>query len=486
MRKLIGALLKTGSSSIANLLFNIMSVKIIAVSLGPAGVGLYNLLRQAVFTFAAVGSGGQTALVQGISSRDGFERDTFIRTVFWLFVCGTLITVALIEVFSPLIASMMFGDNADQYETVIRWVAMPVVLFNTYIFLISLLNGFRAVGRIAIIEIIGPFITLLIVYPVCIWVGEGYALAFVWMFSAAQSVKIFFAFNVAKKNGWLAPIFLKESSKIDKVSSSAFFRFARTTLYTSLLSMGAIFLVRAMIIRNGGLYEAGLFDVAWMLSGAYVMILLGSFGTYYMPTLTGMSSASDRLVLIYQVIRLSTMLMIPMIVTVIVLKPLLVSMLYTIEFSPSLDMVRWMLIGDFIKITAWVLAIPVLANADMKVYFWVETFWNIGFVLLSALAIFVFEQLQGISIAFMVLYACVLIFYLRYVRRVYGLSLSPDLFLPWAGGLCVVVIASWITWDDRAVSWETSFALIMASLLFVWVIFKKEERLFIINKLRGA
>jgi O-antigen/teichoic acid export membrane protein len=486
MLKLIGALLKTGSSSIANLLFNMMSVKIIAVSLGPAGVGLYNLLRQAMFTFAAVGTGGQTALVQGISSRDGYERDTFIRTVFWLFVCGTLITVALIEVFSPLIALMMFGDNADQYETVIRWIAVPVVLFNTHIFLISVLNGFRAIGRIAIIEILGPFITLLIVYPICIWVGEGYALAFVWMLSASQSVKIFFAFNVAKKNGWLAPIFSKESSKIDKVSSSAFFRFARTTLFTSLLSMGAILLVRAMIIRNGGLYEAGLFDVAWMMSGSYVMILLGSFGTYYMPTLTGMSSASDRLVLINQVIRLSTMLMIPMIVTVIVLKPLLVRLLYTIEFLPSLDMVRWMLIGDFFKITAWVLAIPVLANADMKMYFWIETFWNISFVLLSALAIFVFEQLQGISIAFMVLYACVVIFYLKYVRRTYGLRLSPDLFLPWAGGLCVVVVASWITWDDKAVSWEASFALIIASLLFVWVTFKKEERLFIINKLRGA
>ena len=237
MGKLIGALLKTGSSSISSLLFNMVSVKIITVSLGPAGLGLYSLIRQAVFTFAAVGSGGQTALVQGISSRDGVERDTYIRTVFWLFVCGTLITVALIEVFSPLIALVMFGENADQYETVIRWIALPVVLFNAYIFLRSLLNGFRAVGRIAIIEITGPFITLLIVYPVCIWVGEGYALSFVWMLSASQSVMIFFAFNVAKKNGWLAPIFFRESSKIDKVSSSAFFRFARTTLVTSLLSI---------------------------------------------------------------------------------------------------------------------------------------------------------------------------------------------------------------------------------------------------------
>jgi len=70
MRNLIFALFKTGSSSIARLLFNMASIKIIAISLGPSGLGLYSIIRQAMFTFGSVGSGGQTAIVQGISSRD--------------------------------------------------------------------------------------------------------------------------------------------------------------------------------------------------------------------------------------------------------------------------------------------------------------------------------------------------------------------------------------------------------------------------------
>lgn len=486
MRNLIAAILKTGSGSIASLLFNMASMKIMAVFLGPAGVGLYSILRQTVLTLAAVGLGGQTALVQGVSCKVGVERDTYIRTAFWLYVCGTLCTVALIEIFAPLIASMMLGKNVEQYETLIRWIALPVVLSNTYIFLKALLNGYRAIGKLAIVEISGPFVMLLIVYPVCIWVGMGYALAFVWMISAAQMAMILFSFNVARKNGWLLPIFELHQPAIDLTAALHFSRFAGAMLATALLSTCAVLAVRTMITRHGGLHEAGLFDLAWALSGAYVMALLSAFGTYYMPVLSGMSNAPDRLIFIRQVIRLSTLLMIPMIVSVIVLKPLLVKILYTEEFLPSLDIVRWMLMGDYFKITAWVLAVPALANADTKVYFWTEVFWYVGFGLLSALAIFVFEQLQGISIAFIVLYACYVIFYLRYVQRNYGLHLTPDALHPWLGGLCVVVIASLFTWDDRVVFWGTSFVLIMVSLFFVWMMLKKEEKVFIFNKLRGV
>ncbi|MDC0124530.1 oligosaccharide flippase family protein [Gammaproteobacteria bacterium] len=460
------------------------SIKIIAISLGPSGLGLYSIIRQAMFTFGSVGSGGQTAIVQGISSRDSLERDTYIRTVFWLFVCGTFITVALIQAFSPLISTFIFRSNSDQYVSLVRWIALPVVLFNTYIFLKSLLNGYRAIGMLAIVEIIGPFVTLLIIYPVCIWVGKGYALGFVWMLSVSHLVMIIFSFYVAKKNGWVAPIFFKESAKIDKLSSHAFFKFAGTTLVIGLLSAGSLLFIRAMIIGNGGLNEAGLFDVAWMLSSAYVMVILGSFGTYYMPTLTGTSNISDRLVLIHQVLRLSTLLMIPLIVTAIMLKPLLVNVLFSSEFLPSLEMLRWMLIGDFFKIISWVFAIPVLANADMRVYFWIEAFWNIGFVLLSSLAIYVFEQIQGISIAFIFLYACTIILYVKYAQRHYDFRLSLDLLLPWVGGFFIVVFASWFTWNDTAVSWPTSFALIMTSLLFVWLMLKNDERISIISRFR--
>lgn len=477
MRKLISAVFKTGSSSLVSLLLNVVSVKVIAVLLGPPGVGLFSLIRQTVVTFAAVGLGGQTALVQGIASKSDVERDAYVRTVFWLFSLGSLLTVLLIEVFASKIATLLVGNKVDDFTSVIRWIALPVVLSNAYIYLKSILNGFRAIGRLAIVEALGPFVVLILVYPVCILVGKGYALAFVWMMSAAQLLMVLPSFLIAYRNGWLSPMTQRLRPRIHIGSARHFFRIAGTTFVTGMLGMVAILVVRAMITRNAGLHEAGLFDLAWALSGNYVMLLLSSFGTYYMPTLSGAVEESSRANLIRQVIRLSVLLMVPMIVGVVVLKPLLVRLFYSGEFLPSLDLVRWMLIGDYLKITTWVLTIPALAKLDMKTYFWTELFWYVGFVLLSALSIFVFGQLQGIGVAFTTLYLCLVIYYALYVQRAYKFSIDAKLAIPWSVGLCIVVMASWQNWESSIVDWNSSLFWGMACLVFLWMSLDKNEKL---------
>ena len=474
MRNLVAAIMKTGSGSIANLLFGMASVKIIAMLLGPSGVGLFSLIRQTMQTLAVVGLGGQTALVQGVASKDGADRDDYIRTTFWIFILGSALTSLLIVSLAPLLSFFLFGKNDPQLVSLVRWIALPVVLANTYIYFKSLLNGFRAIGRLALVEMLGPLVMLLIIYPAGLLVGKGYVLVFVWMLSVSQFLMMLSSLGVVYRNGWISFGLIR--ANIDKAASKYFFRIAGTTLLTALLSTGSILVVRAMVTKYGGLHEAGLFDLAWTLSGAYVMLLLGSFGTYYMPALSGTSDPSERLVLIRQVIRLSTLLMVPMIVCVISLKPLVVRIFYTSEFLPSLKLVQWMLIGDYFKITCWVLAIPAIAHAKMKVYFWTETFWYIGFMFLSALSIYGFGELQGIAMAFVALYACLLVFYLVYLRRVYGLRLTSDFVSLWLIGLVIVVMASWQTWDNSDVNWRVSLFFMAISCLFVWIMLKKEER----------
>ncbi len=140
-----------------------------------------------------------------------------------------------------------------------------------------------------------------------------------------------------------------------------------------------------------------------------------------------------------------------------------------------------MLVGDYMKITSWVLAITVLARADMKMYFWTEAFWNIGFVLLSALSIFKFGTLQGIGVAFIALYLCINGNYLRYVRKVFGLQLTSDILGPWLVGLAIVIIVSWQTWDDDQVNWIMFFPWLVVSIIFVWWALKGDERSKILN-----
>src|SRR3712207_2281125 len=97
MRELVKAFLKTGSGSVGFLLFGVLTTKIMAVILGPTGVGLYSLLRQLLDVSKQAGTlGGEIALVQGLASRKEMERDNYLVTTFWIFMLGaTLVVVVL-------------------------------------------------------------------------------------------------------------------------------------------------------------------------------------------------------------------------------------------------------------------------------------------------------------------------------------------------------------------------------------------------------
>jgi len=76
MRELVKAVLKTGSGSGISLLLGVITMKVMAVVLGPSGVGLYSLLRQNMFSTISLGTlGGTVALIQGLASLKGQTRD---------------------------------------------------------------------------------------------------------------------------------------------------------------------------------------------------------------------------------------------------------------------------------------------------------------------------------------------------------------------------------------------------------------------------
>jgi O-antigen/teichoic acid export membrane protein len=357
-------------------------------------------------------------------------------------------------------------------------------LLIAYIYLKGLLNGFRAIGRLALVEILGPVTTLLLVYPICIYVGEGNALGFIWLLSAAQSMMVIASFVILYRAGWLSAFFVKTHINNKQAHIRYFLTISGTTFLAGILATGTLLFVRTIIVKHGGLHQAGLFDLAWSLSGSYVMLLLGSFGTYYSPTLSQAKNREEQRILIRRVIRLSTLLMTPMIVSVVVLKPLLIKTLYSNEYMAALEMVRWMLVGDYLKITSWVLAITVIVNADMKIYFWTEAFWNIGFLALSVLAIEYSGDLQGMGMAFIALYFCLVVYYSFYVRRVYALKFTPDLLILWLIGFAVVIMASVQTWNSTTVNWLYASLWITGSVGLGIAFLKKSEQKMIMNKLR--
>jgi O-antigen/teichoic acid export membrane protein len=475
MREIMFALLKTGSGSFLVLFFGVLTTKIFAVTLGPAGLGLYSLLRQTRELFITITFlNGGAALVQGISSRKGAEREEFNLTVFIIISITWGVVALFLLIFAPLIARLIFNPLDDQSIILVRLLPLPI-LFGTLVFYYGgLLNGHRAVGRMALVHALVAAITAFLAYPVALQVNRGYTEAFLIMMTASSLIAAFLGFWFVKHAKW-APALHNIKSIINSglfyKLSYFFLSFALTMLITGFAQTGTILAIRAIIASTFGLTAAGFFDVSWTLSVVYITVLLSSFGAYYLPALSQKSDDGSRSNVINQILLIILFIFVPLITALTVLKPGIVSILYSSEFLPSLSIARWMIITIYIKAIGWVFAVTILASADKKTLLFTEITSNILFLTFTSISIFWFNSIEGIGIGFSLVNFLYLIYTYFYAKNHYKFSIKPHLLVKFGIGFLFIIIVSTNNWNDvqvnipKSVLWLSLAATYSALLL---------------------
>jgi O-antigen/teichoic acid export membrane protein len=480
MQKLIQAMLKTGSARAVSICFGIVSIKIFASVLGPYGVGLFSMLQQVLHTGSAIAAfGGQTAIVQGVASREEKARSTYLITVLWVMVFGVLLTDILMITSAPLIAKRIFHTSDASFANLIRWLSVPLVFAVTMTYFNSLLNGLRAIGRMAFVQVICAGVLTLCAYPAALSVSEGHPLAFALLLSLNMGAGAGMAFIFCLKAGWIKLITEGFKSGARLADLKAFFAFAGVMLILNFVTSGTLLVVRSLVVRHGGLEAAGIFGAAWSVSMQYVTLMLSSFSTYYLPSLTRLKNSPDRAALIESMMFLNIIIMTPLVTTVIVMKPLVICLLYAEDFLPSLEIMRWMLIGDYLRTTSWCFGMTLLAFARIKMFFWKELSLHLILLGIAYYAIEVRSDLEWLGVGALLINSINLLFLLIFVACDYQFARLNILIGGWLSGLSIVLIASWMTWEDVSVSWFKAVFIIAAalihSLLFI-LIFTARQR----------
>ena len=477
MRDLLRAVFKTGSGSAASLILGMITMKIMAVVLGPAGVGLFSLLRQSQQTAVALAVlNGQMAVVQGTASREGKTRTEYLATVLGILTCTAGAVSLGFLIFAPQLSGWIVGQTDVSTVATVRWLALSVFFSAAAAYLASLLNGYRAVGRVVLVKVSNFALMALLAYPAAKLVKVGYPMAFAWLLTASAMSSFFLGGWFAFRAGWLVFLFDKTQRFFSYPAARYFIRLAGAMLVTGIVGTVVPLAMRALVANRFGLHDAGIFDVAWTLSMAYVMLILTSFSTYYLPTLTQTHDLLERPILIRRVFRLTMLLIVPLVVTVITLKPLVIKLLYTAEFLPSLEVMRWMLIGDYLKVFSWVFAFTMIAYSDMRTYLWTEILWGTLTLIAAAVAVINFNSMQGIGVIFLFLYISYLGYTLYYVYQRHNLTLDATLMRQWLIGLVLVLGASAETWNATQVNWVTAGLWLMVTLLFSLSVLNKNER----------
>ncbi len=477
MIEIIKAATKTGGAAIIAAIFGILTTKILASVLGPDGIGLYSVLDQVRVTgFSAAAFGGGTALLQGIASKQGSDQAEYRATVLLVFLVGTVTVVTLLLVFADPITQYLLRESDENLVFLVRWLSVPIALSVVQLYLTATLNGFRAIGHLAISQIIGVSALLLLAFPVALLVQNGWTLAFIFMLSTSVFVQAIYAGVVLFRKGWLAQISGNIFSLFRRKQLVYFLSIAATMFLVSQVGGNVLLAINSLAIKEQGLNGAGIFNAGWSFSMRYVLLVLTSFTTYYLPTLSRIQTVEERTILMTNILHITILLSVPLICSVIVLKPLVIRLLFSSDFLSALAQMRWMVIGDYLKFLAFVIAMPMLAYANMRVYFLTDTLFYVVLLGGSYLSLHMFHSLEGTAVAYYFCYILYLAFYIPYIYKKYGFKADRRNTIAWIAGFLLLVIASIATWNASTVNWLIALFFVSLSFLFSFMTLTATER----------
>jgi O-antigen/teichoic acid export membrane protein len=412
-RSLIKSMLVIGSAHVVNILISIVRMKVLAVLLGPSGVGLlsiYNSFLEMVKQTAGLGM--SSSGVREIASSRGDEA-TLSRVRRVLFAAhllqGTLAMLA-VWLLRERIAIWLFGDVLRATEVGLIGIASLFGLLASA--QTALLQGLRKVGDLGRVTVIGAFVGTLVGLA-AVWLKGEHGL--IWFILVQPLAVVLIALHYTRRlpKPMAARLSLVETWDVWKPMA----KLGAAFMLSGLATVATLLLVRGRISQELGLDAAGYFAAAWGITVTYVGFLLGAMGADYYPRLTEVINDKVAVVrLMNDQAQLGLAIGGPILLLLIGLAPWVITLLYSSAFEPAVTLLQWQMVGNVFKLASWAMSFSIVAAARSKTFFLMELSFNIVFLGM----VFIFLPYVGLEVT---AYAFVM-GYLVYLTIVYVMARS--------------------------------------------------------------
>lgn len=398
---LIRSMVIIGSAQAVNIIISILRMKILALLVGPAGIGLlgiYNSLQSTGGAVAGLGLGNSG--VRDIASNKG-DAAVLSRVRSVLFAANLIqgaIAMVLVWLFRVQLADWLFGDIQRATETGLVGVAILLSLILAS--QTALLQGLRRIGdlgRVTVQGALGGTIAGLI----AVWLrGEE---GLIWFLLIQPLAAVIVATLITRKlprpeAGRLTPSEVFATWKPMAALGAVY-------MLSGLAGAATLLLARSLIARDLGIDAAGLFSASLGVSMIYVGFLLGAMGADFYPRLTEVIQdrvASTRL--INDQTQLGLAIGGPILLGLIGVAPWFMAILYSREFVPAADMLQWQTLGNVFKLASWPMGFAYIAAAWSRIYLVTQLTWNAVFFGLLWIGLPLIG-IEAAGIAFLIAYA---------------------------------------------------------------------------------
>jgi PST family polysaccharide transporter len=437
------------------ILCSIIRTKLVAILLGPTGIGLFGIYNSVIDTISSisqVGTGAGEVRAIAMSPRKNLPRLIAIMRR-WSLALGLLGSMVMLCL-SPYFSQWSFGD----YDHII-----PFVLLSGGILLNTLSNnegaifqGLKHYTKLAKSTVTGAVIGLMITVPMFFYWGMASIIpAILTYIIIAWICRGLYRERIEKPD---SKIGLKETL----ITGKEFVILGIFITVSQFAANAVSYIFMSYLNRVGGIEIAGFYQAGFTLVNRYIGLVLGAIGTEYFPRIAEVSNSSRRLsVFLAHEIAILMLMIFPIITLFLATDELIIHLLYDGKFLVMLPFITWAIIGTVFRTWSWCYGFIILAKGDGIMFLITEL---ISAFIAVALNIFFYDWrgIAGLGYAYTIWYVLYLIEVLIVCRWRYGIAFNRNSFVL---SLTVFVIC-WATAIMRArFGWVATLPFVAISLI---------------------
>lgn len=400
-RQILRATSLFGGVQVINILISIIRSKIVAVLLGPSGMGVMGLLSSAVGIVGSLTNFGLgTSAVKDIAAASATddqakiaETVTVLRRLVW--VTGLLGSL-LVLVFSPWLSQISFGNN--DYTLGFAWLSVTLLISQLSSGQLVILQGMRRLRDLAKANLCGSALGLVVTVPLYyIWGLDGIVPGMIGTSFLALSLSWYFSRSVILPR-------VAVSMSQTWASGNAMVRMGFLISLSGLLTVGGGYIVRIFISQTGGIEDVGLYAAGFAIINTYVGLIFNAMATDYYPRLSGVVHDNELCrETINQQAEVAILILAPILILFLICAEWVIKLLYSDQFLLVTEMLYWAAFGMFFKAASWAIGFLLLAKGASRLFFVSELVVNmymLGFNLLG----YYFGGLKGLGLSFLCSY----------------------------------------------------------------------------------
>lgn len=445
-----------------NILIGLVRNKIIAMLLGPIGVGLISIYNTAsAFLQNSTNFGLQMSGVRDISrafdSKNEEDLQNKIRILrSWSIIVGLgglIITMMLCRVLSE------WAFSSDEYTLEFLLLAPVVAMAAIAGGETAILKATRRLKQLAQISVLGIIGTLIVSVPLYMkWGNDGIIPSLILIGVVQLILAVVCSYRIY-------PLKLSFSKK-DINEGRGMINVGIAFMLAGVLNSGADFSVRTYL-GDISMSLAGFYNVGYMITITYAGIVFAAMETDYFPHLSGVSNDTKKMNgAVNKQIEVSTIMISPLLVILMLSLPILIPLLFSKQFIPVIGMTQLAIIAIQFRTLTLPVSYIMLAKGDSKSFLFNEFIYDI---LLIVTIIFGYNNwgLDGTGLAIAITSFIYTIYLISYCSYKYDLELSGGTmkkFLVYLS-FCLVTLCL-VMFAKGFVYWSIGIVLILLSLLY--------------------